>query len=59
MNPVELINKFGAFIFDVLIKVGHMRMVKREENRQLLNIRTKDLALLEAMGFVPEETYPL
>jgi hypothetical protein len=34
-------------------------MVKREENWQLHNTRTKDLALLEAMGFVPEKTYPL
>jgi hypothetical protein len=25
----------------------------------LHNTRTKDLALLEAMGFVPEKTYPL
>jgi len=46
-------------IFDVLIKAGHMRMVKREEKWQLHNTRTKDLALLEAMGFVPEESYPL
>ena len=58
-EAVKRINKSSVSIFDVLIKAGHMRMVKREENWQLHNTRTKDLALLEAMGFVPEESYPL
>ena len=58
-EAVKRINKSSVSIFDVLIKAGHMRMVKREENWQLHNTRTKDLALLEAMGFVPEKTYPL
>lgn len=56
---VKLINKSSISIFDVLIKAGHMRMVKREDCWQLHNTRTKDLALLEAMGFVPDESYPL
>ena len=46
-------------VFDVLIKAGHMRMVKRDDNWQLHNTRTKDLVLLEAMGFVPDGSYPL
>ena len=57
-EAVKLINKSNVSIFDVLIKAGHMRMVKREENWQLHNTRTKDLTLLEAMGFVPDKTYP-
>ena len=58
-EAVKLINKSSVSIFDVLIKAGHMRMVKRENAWQLHNTRTKDLALLEAMDFVPDETYPL
>ena len=58
-EAVKRINKSSVSIFDVLIKAGHMRMVKRKENWQLHNTRTKDLVLLEAMGFVPEESYPL
>ena len=58
-EAVKRINKSSVSIFDVLIKAGHMRMVKREENWQLHNTRTKDLALLETMGFIPEKTYPL
>ena len=58
-EAVKLINKSSVSIFDVLIKAGHMRMVKREESWQLHNTRTKDLALLEVMGFVPEKSYPL
>ena len=58
-EAVKLIKKSSISIFDVLIKAGHMRMVKREENWQLHNTRTKDLALLEAMGFIPDESYPL
>ena len=58
-EAVKRINKSSVSIFDVLLKAGHMRMVKRKENWQLHNTRTKDLVLLEAMGFVPEESYPL
>ena len=58
-EAVKRINKSNVSIFDVLIKAGHMRMVKREDNWRLQNTRTKDLELLEAMGFVPEETYSL
>jgi len=58
-DAVKLINKSSVSVFDVLIKAGHMRMVKRENAWQLHNTRTKDLALLEAMDFVPDESYPL
>jgi len=58
-EAVKLINKSSVSIFDVLIKAGHMRMVKCEESWHLHNTRTKDLTLLEAMGFVPEKSYPL
>lgn len=58
-EAVKLINKSSVSIFDVLIKAGHMRMVKREESWQLYNTRNKERALLEAMSFVPEKSYPL
>ena len=58
-EAVKQINKSSVSVFDVLIKAGHMRMVKRDDNWQLHNTRTKDLVLLEAMGFVPDGSYPL
>ena len=57
-ESVKLINKPSISTFDVLIKAGHMRMVKRENEWQLHNTRSKDLALLQGMGFVPDKTYP-
>lgn len=58
-NAVKLINKSSVSVFDVLIKAGHTRMVKREKAWQLHNTRAKEPALLEATGFVPDETDPL
>ena len=58
-EAVKQINKSSVSVFNVFIKIGNMRMVKRDDNWQLYNTRTKDLALLEAIGFVPEGSYPL
>ena len=55
----KLINKSSVSVFDILVKAGHMRMVKRENAWQLHDTGTKDLALLEAMDYVSDETYPL
>ena len=42
----------------MMIKAGHMRMVKHNEKWQLHNTRTKDIELLESIGFTPSLTYP-
>ena len=57
-EAIKLINKPSVSTYDVLIKAGHMRMVQRDNEWQLHNTRTKDLALLESLGFVPDKTYP-
>lgn len=55
---VRALNKPSISTFDILVKAGHMRMVKRENKWQLHNTRTKDLELLKAIGFIPEQNYP-
>ena len=45
--------------FDILVKAGHMRMILEEDEWRLRNTRTKDLELLQKMGFVPQKTYSL
>ena len=45
--------------FDVLVKAGHMRMILEEDEWRLRNTRSKDLELLQKMGFVPQKTYSL
>ena len=46
--------------YDVLIKAGHMRMVQADQNKWVIhNTRTKDIELLEAMGFTPDKEYRL
>ena len=42
----------------MMIKAGHMRMVKHNEKWQLHNTRTKDIELLESIEFTPSLTYP-
>lgn len=54
-EAVKSLNKSCISTFDVLIKAGHMRMVLRDNEWVIHNTRTKDLELLEGMGFVPEE----
>lgn len=58
-EAVKLLQKNSISTFDVLIKSGHMRMVQRGNEWQLHNTRTKDLALLKKMGFVPDCTFPM
>ncbi len=56
---VRSMKKPSLSTFDILVKAGHMRMVMRENEWQLHNTRTKDLELLKAIGFIPEQAYPI
>ena len=49
----------GISTFDVLVKAGYMRMILEEDEWRLRNTRSKDLELLQKMGFVPQKTYSL
>lgn len=43
---------------DILLKAGHMRMVKSKDHIwELRNTRTKDIELLDELGFKPMKTY--
>ena len=57
-DAVLALNKPSISTFDVLIRSGHMRMVKKDDLWHLHNTRTKDLELLQKMGFLPAQTYP-
>ena len=56
-EAVRALKKPSISTFDVLIKSSHMRMVQHGDEWELHNTRTKDLNLLESMGFIPERTY--
>lgn len=56
---VRSMKKSSISTFDLLVKAGHMRMVMRENEWQLHNTRTKDLELLKAVGYIPEQSYPV
>ncbi len=58
-EAVKAMNKPSISTFDILLKAGHMRMVQRDVEWQLNNTRTKDLALLQAMGFTPAKSHPV
>ena len=57
-DAVKRLNKPSISTFDILLKAGHIRMVC-DDNKQwkLHNTRTKDLELLEQLGYVPDTTY--
>ena len=56
-EAVKKINKSSLSTFDILVKAGHMRMVQHNDEWRLHNTRTKDLSILQSMGFVPELSY--
>ena len=58
-DAVRKLEKPSISTFDVLIKAGHMRMVLEGNEWKLHNTRTKDIALLGQMGFVPEQVLSL
>lgn len=58
-EAVRKLGKSSLSTFDILVKAGHMRMVREEgSDWRLHNTRTKDLSLLAEMGFTPEMSYP-
>lgn len=58
-DAVRSLGRSSISTFDVLVKAGHMRMVLEGDNWHLHNTRTKDIALLEKVGFVPERVLSL
>lgn len=57
-EAVKKLKKPSISTFDILIKSGHMRMVRQgNDDWRLHNIRTKDLSLLAELGFTPMLTY--
>ena len=58
-EAVKALNKPSISTFDALIKSGHMRMVQHENEWKLHNTRTKDIELLEEMGFIPQDSFPV
>ena len=49
--------KTSISTIDVLLKAGHMRMIKNDDIWELQNTRTKDIELLAELGFQPAKTY--
>lgn len=56
-EAVKSLGKSSISTIDMLIKARHMRMVKHNDQWQLHNTRTKDIALFESVGFTPSLTY--
>ena len=56
---VRKLGKSSISTFDILIKSGHMRMVLEGGEWRLHNTRTRDITLLEKMGFTPEKVLSL
>ena len=54
-DAVRKLGKSSISTFDILIKSGHMRMVLEGGEWRLHNTRTRDITLLEKMGFTPEK----
>ena len=59
-EAVRALNKSSISTYDILLKAGHMRMVHDEgEQWKIRNTRTKDLELLNQLGYVPDSTFTL
>lgn len=57
-HTVKALNKPNISTFDILLKAGHMRLVKTRKGWKLHNTRRKDLELLSEIGFTPKLIYP-
>ena len=57
-EAVRKLGRASLSTIDVLIRAGHMRMVKDGDVWNLRNTRTKDLQLLAELKFAPEKSYP-
>lgn len=53
-EAVKNLGKSNISTFDILLKAGHMRMIKQDKIWKLCNTRKKDLELLEKINFVPD-----
>ncbi len=58
-DTVKKLGKSSISTFDILVKAGHMRMVLEDGKWKLHNTRTKDIELLDQMGFIPEKVLSL
>lgn len=52
-DATKVLEKPNISTIDILLKSGHMRLVRQDSEWVLHNTRTKDLALLKEMGFAP------
>lgn len=56
-KAVQSLNLPSISTIDILIKSGHMRIVKEKNGWILHNTRTKDIELFQSMGFTPNEKF--
>lgn len=57
-EAVKKLGKSSLSTYDIMVKAGHMRMVHEDGGDwKIHNTRTKDLELLDKMGFLPDMTY--
>lgn len=56
-DATKALEKPNISTIDILLKSGHMRLVRQDSEWVLHNTRTKDLALFKEMGFVPDMSY--
>ncbi len=56
-EAVSKLKRSDISTIDVLLKAGHMRMVKNDKEWTLHNTRKKDIDLLEKLGFVPDVSF--
>ena len=56
-DATKVLEKPNISTIDILLKSGHMRLVRQDSEWVLHNTRTKDLALLKEMGFAPDMSY--
>lgn len=56
-EAVKALNKSSISTYDLLVKAGHMRMVLEDNEWKLRNTRTKDLELLQEVGYTPEAVF--
>ena len=57
MNKVRRLENRTTSSFDLLLKARALKLEKRGQYWQLKNARKKDLAILEKVGFKPQERF--
>ena len=56
MNAVKKLNDNTTSVHDVLLMARCMKMERRGDMWVLKNMRTKDIDILDKLGFVPQRT---